>query len=177
MKPLGPTGDDMTDQLSRSAEESDGVDPTWVRLEDQLGWRTSSAGTTTRVLPPSRHTRGSSSLSSSSAPRPVVAGLQAPAAVTAFLSLPRRRRRRRRHPEAVPWPPGSCHERTTSHLSLTPSRITPADRRGARLRIPRGPVVAQEDVGHGAAAWSTVSRHPNRHIEGHPFVIEITEVM
>jgi hypothetical protein len=28
----------MTDQLSRSAEESDGVDPTWVRLEDQLGW-------------------------------------------------------------------------------------------------------------------------------------------
>ncbi len=77
----------MTDQLSRSAEESDGVDPTWVRLEDQLGWRTSSAGTTTRVLPPSRHTRGSSSLSSSSAPRPVVAGPQAPAAVTAFLAF------------------------------------------------------------------------------------------
>ncbi len=28
----------MTDQLSRSAEENDGADPTWDRLEDQLAW-------------------------------------------------------------------------------------------------------------------------------------------
>ncbi len=28
----------MTDQLSRSPGQSDGVDPTWDRLEDQLGW-------------------------------------------------------------------------------------------------------------------------------------------
>jgi len=71
----------MTDQLSRSAEEGDGADPTWDRLEDQLGWydrRSVAAQQAYKRIKLGQLVVG--------ATVPLVAALQAPAAVTAVLA-------------------------------------------------------------------------------------------
>ncbi len=71
----------MTDQLSRSAEQSDGADPTWDRLEDQLAWYDRKG-----VVAQQAYKRIKLGQLVVGATVPVVAALQAPAAVTAVLA-------------------------------------------------------------------------------------------
>lgn len=70
----------MTDQPSRSAEER-GADPTWDRLEDQLGWYDRKS-----VAAQQAYKRTKLVQLLVGATVPVVAALQAPAAVTAGLA-------------------------------------------------------------------------------------------
>ncbi len=71
----------MTDQLSRSAEENDGADPTWDRLEDQLTWYDHKS-----VVAQQAYKRIKLAQLVVGATVPVVAALQFPAAVTAVLA-------------------------------------------------------------------------------------------
>ncbi len=71
----------MTDPVPRPAKKSDGADPTWDRLEEQLGWydRKSTAAQ-------QGYKRTKLGQLVVGATVPVVAALQAPAAVTAVLA-------------------------------------------------------------------------------------------
>jgi hypothetical protein len=71
----------MTDPLPRPAKKSDGADPTWDRLEDQLGWYDRKSVTAQQAY--NRIKLGQLVVG---ATVPVVAALQAPAAVTAVLA-------------------------------------------------------------------------------------------
>ena len=71
----------MTDQLPRAAEERDAADPTWDRLEDQLGWYDRQG-----VAAQQAYKRIKLAQLAVGATVPVVAALQAPAAVTAILA-------------------------------------------------------------------------------------------
>jgi len=71
----------MTEQPSRLSEESDGADPTWDRLEDQLAWYDRKS-----VAAQQAYNRIKLVQLAVGATVPVVAALQAPAAVTAILA-------------------------------------------------------------------------------------------
>ena len=71
----------MTEQPSRLSEESDGADPTWDRLEDQLAWYDRKS-----VAAQQAYNRIKLAQLAVGATVPVVAALQAPAAVTAILA-------------------------------------------------------------------------------------------